>query len=215
MEHLAYKTRGKVISRSARIVDCAENLIFLGRLEQVWQRLIDKAELRRGERVVDVGCGTGKVPIIAAQAVLPGGEVFGIDASAEMISISLKRARQANVKVEFRQCVMEDLPFPDRHFDVVLSCQALHHVPQDAKFKALSEMQRALKPGGRLLLLDHGKPYLWHLKFLFYLFRWNIFEYQAENFRGQVPEMIASVFGNVEEVDRFFGWMRIWRAVKL
>lgn len=214
VEQREQRTRGKVISRLARILDFAENLIFLGRLEQVWQRLIDKAELSRGERVVDVGCGTGKVPIVAADMVLPGGEVVGIDASTEMIAMSRKRAREANVDVAFRQSVMEDLPFPDGYFDVVLSCQALHHVPRDAKFQALSEMRRVLKPGGRLLLLDHGEPYRWYLKILFYPFRWNVLEYQAENFRGQIPEMIASVFGNVEEADRFFGWMRTWRAVK-
>ena len=208
------RTEGKVITRLAPILDFVENLIFLGRLEQVWQRLLDKAELARGERVVDVACGTGKVPVLVTKSVLPGGEVFGIDASAEMIAMSRKWAEHAKVEVEFRQCVMEDLPFPDDHFDVVLSCQALHHVPRHAKLQALSEMQRVLRPDGRLLLLDHGKPYRWYLKILFYPFRWNISEYQAENFRGEVPGMIASVFGNVEEVDRFFGWMRTWKAVK-
>lgn len=214
VEQPEIRTRGKVISRLALVVDFIENLIFLGRLEQVWQRLIDKAELSHGERVVDVGCGTGKVPVLVAKSVLPGGEVFGIDASAEMIAMSRKSARDADVEIEFRRSVMEALPFPDGYFDVILSCQALHHVPRDAKFQALSEMQRVLRPGGRLLLLDHGKPYRWYLKILFYPFRWNIAEYQAENFRGQVPGMIASVFGEVEEVDRFFGWMRTWKAVK-
>ena len=214
MEQPEIRTKGKVISRLARIVDFAENLIFLGRLEQVWQRLIDKAALSHGERVIDVGCGTGKVSLLVADIVLPDGEVVGIDASAEMIAMSRKRARDANVTVEFRRSVMENLPFPDACFDVVLSCQALHHVPRDAKFQALSEMRRVLRPGGRLLLLDHGEPYRWYLKILFYPFRWNISEYQAENFRGQVPGIIAGEFGNVEEVDRFFGWMRTWRAVK-
>lgn len=208
------RTKGKVISRLAWITDFIENLMFLGRLEQVWQRLIGKAALSRGERVVDVGCGTGKVPVVVADRVLPGGEVVGIDASAEMIAMSRKRAAAAGVEVAFHRAVMEDLPFPDDHFDVVLSCQVLHHVPRDVKVQALSEMRRVLRPGGRLLLCDHGKPYRWHLRILFYPFRWNIFEYQAENFRGQVPEMIANVFGEVEEADRFFGWMRTWRAVK-
>lgn len=208
------RTKGRVISRLAWISDFLENVMFLGRLEQLWQRLIDKAEIRGGERVVDVGCGTGKAAVVAAGIVLPGGGVFGVDASAEMIAMSRKRASEANAEVEFRRAAMEDLPFPDDHFDVVLSCQALHHVPRDAKFRALSEMRRVLRPGGRLLLLDHGEPYRWYLKFLLYPFRWNIGEYQAENFRGQVPGMIESVFGEVEEVDRFFGWMRTWRAVK-
>jgi len=63
-------------------------------------------------------------------------------------------------------------------------------------------------------LLDHGKPYRWYLKILFYPFRWNFIEFQRENFRGQLPGIISSVFGVVEEVDRFYGWMRTWRAVK-
>lgn len=131
-----------------------------------------------------------------------------------MIEISCKKAREANADVKFRQCVMEELPFPDCYFDVVLSCQALHHVPRDAKIRALTEMRRVLRRGGRLLLLDHGEPYRWYLKILLYPFRWNFFEYQAENFRGQIPGMITSVFGSVEEADRIFGWMRTWRAVK-
>ena len=214
MEQPKIRTRGRVITRLARISDFIENLIFLGRLEQVWRRLVERAAMRSGERVVDIGCGSGKVPVVAAGFVAPGGAAFGVDASAEMIALARQRAREANVEVDFRHAAMEDLPFPDESFDVVLSCQALHHVPRDAKIQALTEMHRVLKPGGRLLLLDHGEPYRWYLKILFYPFRWNILEYQAENFRGQVPGLVANAFGNVEETDRFFGWMRTWRAVK-
>ena len=214
MERPEISTKGKVVSRLARAVDFFENLIFLGRLQEVWRRLIDRAELSPRDRVVDVGCGTGKVPLLVADIVLPDGDVIGLDASAEMIAISRTRAIEENVDVEFRCGVMEDLPFADNYFDVVLCCQALHHLPKGAKRDALSEMRRVLKPNGRLLLLDHGRPYRWYPKILFYPFRWNFFEYQAENFRGQVPDMIASVFGAVDEVERFFGWMRIWRAVK-
>ena len=214
VEQPEIRTKGKVITRLAGFVDLLENLIFLGRLEEVWQRLLEAAALRPGERVVDIGCGTGKVPVAAAEIVAPGGAVSGIDASAEMIAQAEERARQAGADVTFSQAAMEDLPFPDDSFDVILSCQALHHVPRDAKFAALAEMHRVLKPGGRLLLLDHGAPYRWYLKILFYPFRWNILEYQAENFRGEVPGLIARAFGEVEETDRFFGWMRVWRAVK-
>lgn len=153
------RTKGRVISRAARIVDFVENLMFPGRPEQVWQRLIDKAELARAERVVDVGCGTGKAPIAVADRDLPGGEVCGIDASAEMIALARKAAREAGADVAFRQCAMEDLPLAHGSFDVVLSCQALHHVPRDSELQALSEMWRVPRPGGRLVLLDHGQPY--------------------------------------------------------
>lgn len=214
MHQQKIRTRGKVISRLAKVTDFAESLIFLGRLEQVWRRLIDQAALSPGERVIDIGCGTGKVPILAAKQVKPDGKVFAVDASEKMIELSRRRASKSDVHLELHLAAMEDLPFPDNYFDVVLSCQALHHVPREAKFTALDEMRRILRPGGRLLLLDHGKPYRWYLKILFFPFRWNLLEFQAENFRGQIPEIIAKAFDNVEEADRFFGWMRIWRSIK-
>lgn len=88
---------------------------------------------------------------------------------------------------------MENLPFPDDRFDVALSSQALHHV------------RRVLRPGGRLILLDHGRPYRWHTKLLLFPFGWSIGEQQAENLRGRIRGMVTRVFGNCEEVDRFFG----------
>lgn len=208
------KTKGRVITRMARFTDLAENLIFLGRLQKLWTRLIDKAELAPGERVVDLGCGTGDVAIMAAEMVLPDGEVSGVDASAEMIALASQKAVNSRARIDFHLAPMEELPFADCRFDVVLCCQALHHVPREAKFQALSEMHRVLKPGGRLILLDHGPPYLWYLKILFFPFRWDIIEYQADNFRGEIPFIVADSFGNVEEIDRFFGWMRVWKAVK-
>ena len=209
------ETQGKVISRwTARYVDTIENLIFLGRVERLWQALIRQADLRPGEKVLDVGCGTGRVVSLAATLVGDEGRVVGIDASPKMIELARERVRKEGTKAEFRTAVMEELSFAESSFDVVLSSQALHHVPRDAKVRAVREMLRVLRPGGRLLILDHGKPYAWYLKILFFPFRWNVAEYQAENFRGKVPGMIAEVFGNVEEVARLFGWMRIWQSRK-
>jgi len=194
-------------------VDVLENAIYLGRLERLWRRLIDGAELSDGERVIDVGCGSGLVAVWAADAVGERGEVIGIDASEKMIELSSERAKRAGSHARFRLAAMGKLPFDNDYFDVVLSCQALHHVPTDAKYRALSEMKRVLRPAGRLVLCDHGKPYLWYTKVVLFPFRWNTIEYHAENIRGRIPGMIEEVFGNVEEIDRLFGWMKVWRAI--
>ena len=209
------ETKGKVISRwTARYVDTIENLIFLGRVERLWQALIQKADLRPGEKVLDVGCGTGRVVSLASNLVGSEGRVVGIDASPKMIELARERIAKEGTTAEFRTAVMEELPFAAGSFDAVLSSQALHHVPREAKIRALRKMLRVLRPGGRLLILDHGKPYAWYLKILFFPFRWNVAEYQAENFRGEVPGMIEEVFGTVEETARLFGWMRIWQSRK-
>ena len=51
-------------------------------------------------------------------------------------------------------------------------------------------------------------------KVILFPMRWNLLEYQSDNFRGKIPDMIRSTFGNVEEKARFFGWIRIWQAIK-
>ena len=147
-----------------------------------------------------------------ADGLREGGKVIALDASKVLITRNKKS--NTNKKVTFLEGIMEDIPFPDDSFDLVISSFAIHHVPKEVKHLAFSEMKRVLKPDGRLLIMDHGQPYIWFLKILLFPMRWNILEFQAENFRGEIPGMIKSVFGNVEEKDRFFGWIRVWKAAK-
>jgi len=201
----------------SKIVDLAENLIFLGRVERVWNNLVAKSQLQQNENILDAGCGTGAVVVKSADKILPDGLIYGIDASHEMIEIAQKKLKNSALQksnVTFLQASMEMLPFKDNYFDVILSCQALHHLPSNLKIEAFKEMKRVLKPAGRVVICDHGKPYNWFLKIVLFPFRWNIFEYQGDNFRGKIPQYLESIFNNVEELDRFFGWMKIWESIK-
>src|SRR5205823_7455526 len=120
------------------------------------KRIIELARLIPGESVLDVGCGTGTLAILAKQYVGRTGSVHGIDASPEMIARAKRKALKAGVEVAFKIGIVETLPFPVATFDAVLSTLMLHHVPRAARQEAAREMRRVLKRGGRLLAVDFG-----------------------------------------------------------
>jgi ubiquinone/menaquinone biosynthesis C-methylase UbiE len=130
--------------------------ITLGRERAFREKQIELAHLAPGESVLDVGCGTGSLAMIAKERVGPSGRVSGIDASPEMISRARKRARRAGADVTFETAVVEALPFPNASFDAVVSTVMMHHLPDEARHQCLSEIRRVLKPRGRLIVIDFG-----------------------------------------------------------
>lgn len=148
-------TTGRVI-HSAFGYDFIVWLLMRGREGAFRERQLDLARLRPGERVLDVGCGTGTLAIAARLRVGAAGVVHGIDPSPQMIARATKKARKAGADVVFRTAVAEHLPFPDAHFDLVLCSMMLHHLPKKVRAVAAGEMRRVLRPGGRILAVDFG-----------------------------------------------------------
>src|ERR1051325_7846284 len=110
-------------------------------------------ELAAGERVVDVGSGGGLDSLIAAQMVGPSGKVLGIDMTPEMLEKARAAAAESGIdNAEFLEAYIEELPVPDGWADVVISNGVLNLTPD--KPKALSEMFRVLRSGGRLQVAD-------------------------------------------------------------
>jgi arsenite methyltransferase len=106
-----------------------------------------------GEAVLDIGCGAGVDSIIAGKLTGPSGEVAGIDLVSEMLAKARENARQAGVdNVTFQESSAEQLPFPDKSFEAVISNGVFNLVVD--KVRALAEVYRVLKPGGRFLLAD-------------------------------------------------------------
>lgn len=126
---------------------------FLGQGDKLRQKMVSNLGLRPGERVLDIGCGTGlNLPHLKA-AVGPEGEIDGIDLTPEMLSLAKRRAKNSNWNnVNLGQGDATKLPFTDGVFDGVCSTLALSVVP-DWKL-ALREAWRVLKPGGSFAVLD-------------------------------------------------------------
>ena len=108
-------------------------------------RLVKVANIRGGQNILDVACGTGVVAITAARI---GARVHGVDLTPELLERARENARLANVEIDFREGDAEALPFGDAEFDVVLS--QFGHMFAPRPNVAIAEMLRVLKRGGTL-----------------------------------------------------------------
>jgi ubiquinone/menaquinone biosynthesis C-methylase UbiE len=151
------RTAGITLHRP-RLYDLFVPVATLGRARAIRARTVALAGLQPGDRVLDVGCGTGDLTVAAAHRVGATSRVVGIDASPEMIGAARRKAARAGVEVEFRVGLVEALEFPDGHFDAVLSSLMVHHLPSELKRRGFIEMHRVLRPGGRVLIVDFKRP---------------------------------------------------------
>jgi ubiquinone/menaquinone biosynthesis C-methylase UbiE len=159
MAHASSRThhhsRDRLI-RWARVYDLGNGL--LGRRgKRLRAALADDLQLQPGDRVLDVGCGPGRLVIVFAERVAPTGSVDGIDAAAEMINRASSQARKRGVPARFQVAFAQDLPFAADTFDAVACTLALHHVAENDQPTAVAEMYRVLKPNGRLLIAEFHK----------------------------------------------------------
>jgi len=148
-------TEGKTI-RWAQLYDVGTTILFFGRVRALHRKVVELAAIVPGERILDVGCGPGRLAILAGTVAGPSGEACGIDPAPEMVALARRNAARAGVEVRFEVAAIEALPYPNERFDVVLSSLMLHHLPDDLKRRGLAEVRRILKPRGRFVAVDFG-----------------------------------------------------------
>ena len=155
--------------RWAPYYDFTVNIVTLGRARALRKMTVEQSLIKPGDSVLDVGCGTGEVTLLAKTRAREG-KAYGIDPAPEMIAVARSKAARKKLEIDFRVGVIEALPFPDASLDVVTSSLMMHHLPEDLKVQGLAEIYRVLKPGGRLLIADFMRPTGSFLNHLFIAF---------------------------------------------
>jgi demethylmenaquinone methyltransferase/2-methoxy-6-polyprenyl-1,4-benzoquinol methylase len=161
-EQKAGRVRG-VFESVAGKYDLMNDLMSMG-AHRAWKAFaISQSGARPGMRVLDVAGGTGDIAFALARKVNAGGEnkdgkageVWLTDINGAMLGVGRDRLTDRGRILPVAQCDAEKLPFPDGHFDIVTVAFGLRNMTH--KDKALAEMCRVLRPGGRLLVLEFSK----------------------------------------------------------
>ncbi|WP_107852779.1 bifunctional demethylmenaquinone methyltransferase/2-methoxy-6-polyprenyl-1,4-benzoquinol methylase UbiE [Oceanimonas marisflavi] len=138
--------------------DVMNDLMSFG-IHRLWKRFtIDCSGVRPGHKVLDLAGGTGDLTAKFSRMVGEQGQVVLADINDSMLKVGRDKLRNMGLgsNISYVQANAEALPFPDNHFDLITIAFGLRNVTN--KDKALASMQRVLKPGGRLLVLEFSKP---------------------------------------------------------
>lgn len=154
------KKVGEVFHSVAQKYNIMNDVMSAG-LHRLWKRFaVDVSGVGQGDKVLDIAGGSGDLSSLFAkkvgtQAAHNPGQVILTDINASMLSVGRDRMIDAGLNIPAAQCNAEILPFADETFNCVIVAFGLRNMTH--KDNALSEMQRVLKPGGRLLVLEFSK----------------------------------------------------------
>jgi ubiquinone/menaquinone biosynthesis C-methylase UbiE len=165
------------------------------------RQIVNEASLKPGESVLDCGCGTGTLAVIAKRQVGAEGTVRGIDLSPDQLAIAKKKAQTQNLDITFHEGSIDELPFPDSSFDAIFSTLMIHHVPPKVKTGAFREMRRVLKPGGRIVIADFGPPKHWWgwIVLAPLILSLLVIRNTRDNLFNRLPELMSAAGLNVTE----------------
>ena len=149
------KKVGEVFHSVASNYDLMNDVMSAG-LHRGWKRFaVEISGVNHGDKVLDIAGGSGDLSKLFANKVGTEGQVILTDINASMLAVGRDRMLDAGLNVPALQCDAEKLPFPDQYFDCVIVAFGLRNMTH--KDAALAEMQRVLKVGGRLLVLEFSK----------------------------------------------------------
>ena len=146
----------KILESTPRRYDRGISILTLGKLDESYDRLI--AYVQKGNKVLDIGCGTGRLTLKAA---LKGAMVKGIDINAQMLEIAQKKVVEASLSktVELSEMGVAELENEESNsYDIVMSGLCFSELTENEIKYTLNEVKRILKPDGLLLIADEVKP---------------------------------------------------------
>lgn len=182
------------------------------------RRLVEQAAAGPGDRILDLGCGTGTLALLIKQ-IEPEAEVLGLDADPDMLERARRKAADAGVEVGFRRGLADDLPYEDGAFDTIVSTLFFHHLQPAVKRRTAAEVARVLRPGGELHVADWGRPADPLMRILSMQVRlFDGHEPTRENLAGELPAIFERAgLTEAAETGRLrtaFGSLALYRAVR-
>ena len=185
-------------------LDRYDAAIALMTREKRWRSdLLRFAEPRPGERIVDIGCGTGTFAIALKQAARES-IVLAVDPDPAVLEIARAKAEVADAEIQWFESMGDELDSIDalQQCDKIVSSLVLHQCPMDVKEAIAAQMFRLLQPGGTLFIADYGEQRSLLMRMLFRQIQLlDGFEYTEPNAKGCVPEILtAAGFEAVEEM---------------
>lgn len=181
-------------------------------------QLVKQARIEKGQRVLDLGCGTGTLTILT-KSHHPKAQVIGLDADPKVLAMAKAKTSRAGLEIKWDYGMAFELPYPDSSFDRVLSSLLFHHLTRENKVRTLKEVFRVLRPGGELHVADWGKAQNRIMRAAFLLVQLlDGFKTTADNVGGLLPEFFRAVgFEEIEEPARYVtvvGTLSLYRARK-
>lgn len=180
--------------------------------------LIEQANFQTGQHVLDLACGTGTLAVWVKQ-LFPEISVTGIDGDTNILSIASRKAKEANVTIQFDHGFSFNLPYPDACFDRVVSSLFFHHLSWHDKQRTAKELHRVMRPGGELHVADWGRAtgILMRGAFMAIQLLDGVRNTQ-DNVEGKLIDLfLGAGFTNVLQTRTFstvFGTMALYRAEK-
>ena len=144
-----------------RMVDSYDSYMrtmTLGTERRLRDMTVGLAQLKPGDQVLEIGCGTGTLTLAAKRQVGPAGQAYGIDLIPKMIKVCRRKAEQAGVDISFQTGGIDAIPFPAGKFDAVLCSFMIFPMSEGVRRRGIQEIRRVLKQGGRLVVVDLALP---------------------------------------------------------
>jgi ubiquinone/menaquinone biosynthesis C-methylase UbiE len=182
------------------------------------QALIQQAGIAPEHRILDLACGTGTLAIWIKERH-PKSEVTGVDGDPAILSLASRKARRVGVGIRFDEALSFQLPYPDAHFDRVLSSLFFHHLTWEHKRRTAQEVFRVLKSGGELHVADWGRATNAAMRVLFLAIQLlDGFANTQDNAAGRLVDLFERAgFTGVAQRRTFstmFGTMALYGAAK-
>ena len=156
------------------------------------ENLLGQAEISAGDRILDLGCGTGTFTVMVKNRY-PTARVTGLDGDPDILVLARRKTKAARVDVVLDEGMSFSMPYSTNEFDTVFSSLFFHHLKSEDKLRTMKEVYRVLKPGGKFHICDWGRPSNLFSKMMFLLVRLlDGFEVTRDNIEGRLPSYIES-----------------------